>query len=214
MSKTDEPDTSSEDGSNQPIDFYFDFSSPYAYLISGNIDEMAQLYGRAVNWRPVLLGVIFKTTGAVPLLDQPLKGTYSRRDMERMARLYGVPLAFPEVSPFPSVTAARAIYWIQDQDPKLARKVARALFDEAWGKGGDIRDAEAVVRIAAEAGVEAAALTAALQDNAVKERLKTEIEAAMAAGVCGSPFFIVDGEPFWGADRLDQVEHWLATGCW
>jgi 2-hydroxychromene-2-carboxylate isomerase len=92
--------------------------------------------------------------------------------------------------------------------------VARALFDEAWGKGGDIRDAEAVVRIAAEAGVEAAALTAALQDNAVKERLKTEIEAAMAAGVCGSPFFIVDGEPFWGADRLDQVEHWLATGGW
>ena len=214
MSKTDEPDTSSEDGSNQPIDFYFDFSSPYAYLISGKIDEMAQLYGRAVNWRPVLLGVIFKTTGAVPLLDQPLKGTYSRRDMERMARLYGVPLAFPEVSPLPSVPAARAIYWIQDQDPKLARKVARALFDEAWGKGGDIRDAEAVVRIAAEAGVDAAALTAALQDNAVKERLKTEIEAAMAAGVCGSPFFIVDGEPFWGADRLDQVEHWLATGGW
>lgn len=214
MSKTDEPDTSSEDGSNQPIDFYFDFSSPYAYLISGKIDEMAQLYGRAVNWRPVLLGVIFKTTGAVPLLDQPLKGTYSRRDMERMARLYGVPLAFPEVSPFPSVPAARAIYWIQDQDPKLARKVARVLFDEAWGKGGDIRDAEAVVRIAAEAGVDAAALTAALQDNAVKERLKTEIEAAMAAGVCGSPFFIVDGEPFWGADRLDQVEHWLATGGW
>ncbi|NQW11792.1 MAG: 2-hydroxychromene-2-carboxylate isomerase [Alphaproteobacteria bacterium] len=207
-------DTAPSSETRAPIEFYFDFSSPYGYLAAHKIDDIARLYGRTVDWKPVLLGVIFKSTGAQPLLDIPLKGAYAHRDMERTARFLGVPLAFPEVMPFPSIPAARAVYWIKDQDADLAATVARALYDEAFGKGGDIRDAEVVVRIAAEHGVDADALTAALGDPAVKERLKFEVEAALQAGVCGSPFFVVDGEPFWGADRLDHVERWLATGGW
>lgn len=210
----DSSDTASSGETKPPIDFYFDFSSPYGYLAAHKIDDIARLYDRRVDWKPVLLGVIFKSTGAQPLLDIPIKGAYARRDMERMARLLGVPLTFPEVMPFPSIAAARAIYWIKDQDADQATTVARALCDEAFGRGGDIRDAGAVVRIAAEQGVEADALTAALSDPAVKERLKIEVEAAMQVGVCGSPFFVIDGEPFWGADRLDHVERWLATGGW
>lgn len=201
-------------GPKPPIDFYFDFSSPYGYLAALKIDEMARLYGREVDWKPVLLGVIFKTTGAQPLLEIPLKGDYARRDMERTARMMGVPFALPEVMPFPSIPAARAVYWVKDTDPGRAGTLTKALYEEAFGKGGDIRDAEAVVRVADDAGVDGAALAAALGEPAVKERLKTEIEAAMHAGVCGSPFFVVDGEPFWGADRLDHVERWLATGGW
>lgn len=197
-----------------PIDFYFDFSSPYGYLAAHKIDEMAGLYDREVDWKPVLLGVIFKTTGAQPLLDIPIKGVYARRDMERTARMMGLPFTLPEVMPFPSVSAARAVYWAKDQDPAKAVALVKALYDEAFAKGGDIRDAEAVIRVAGEAGIDSAALTAALGEPAVKERLKTEIESAMQAGVCGSPFFVVDGEPFWGADRLDHVERWLATGGW
>ncbi|MDF1794604.1 MAG: 2-hydroxychromene-2-carboxylate isomerase [Thalassobaculaceae bacterium] len=197
-----------------PIDFYFDFSSPYGYLAAQKIDEMADLYDREVDWKPILLGVIFKTTGAQPLLDIPIKGPYARRDMERMARMMGVPITMPEVMPFPSIPAARAVYWVKDRDPEQAVVLIKALYDEAFGKGGDIRDAEAVVRIAGSVGIDNAALTAALGEAAVKERLKTEIEAAMHAGVCGSPFFIVDGEPFWGVDRLDHIERWLATGGW
>lgn len=210
MTEADEP----ADRSKVPIDFYFDFSSPYGYLAAQKIGEMAKLYEREVDWKPILLGVIFKTTGAQPLLDIPIKGAYARRDMERMARMMGVPITMPDVMPFPSIPAARAVYWAKDQDPELAVALAKALYDEAFGKGGDIRDAEAVVRIAGEVGIDRAALTEALGDAAVKERLKTEIEAAMHAGVCGSPFFVVDGEPFWGADRLDHIERWLATGGW
>lgn len=201
-------------GPTPPVDFYFDFSSPYGYLAAQKIDEMARLYGREVDWKPILLGVIFKTTGAQPLLEIPLKGDYARRDMERTARMMGVPFALPEVMPFPSVPAARAVYWAKDTDPAQAGTLAKALYEEAFGKGGDIRGAEAVVRVADAAGIDGAALAEALGDAAVKERLKTEIEAAMHAGVCGSPFFVVDGEPFWGADRLDHVERWLATGGW
>lgn len=211
MTETDEPE---EDGPKPSIKFYFDFSSPYGYLAAQKIAEMAHLYGREVDWNPILLGVIFKTTGAQPLLDIPIKGAYARRDMDRAARMMGVPFTTPTVMPFPSVSAARAVYWAKDHDPEHAVALVMALYEEAFAKGGDIRDAQAVVHIAGKVGIDGATLAAALGEPAVKERLKTEIEAAMHAGVCGSPFFIVDGEPFWGADRLDHVERWLATGGW
>lgn len=211
---TDSDDAQPGGAPGAPIDFYFDFSSPYGYLAAHKIDAVARLYGRRLVWRPVLLGVIFKTTGAQPLLDVPIKGPYARRDMERTARFLGLPLVFPQVMPFPSIAAARAVYWAQDRDPEIARALSLELYDRAFARGADIRDAEAVVDAAEAVGLERAETAAALQDPAVKERLKTENEAAMAAGVCGSPFFVVDGEPFWGADRLDHVERWLATGGW
>jgi 2-hydroxychromene-2-carboxylate isomerase len=204
----------SDASSDGAIDFYFDFSSPYGYLAAHKFDDIARLYGRTVVWRPILLGVIFKTTGAQPLLDIPIKGPYTRRDMERTARFLGMPLVFPAVMPFPSVAAARAVYWVQDRDPEQARRLCLTLYDRAFARGEDIRDAAAVIAAAGEVGIDTAALAEALQDPAVKERLKAENDAAMAAGVCGSPFFVVDGEPFWGADRLDHVERWLATGGW
>ena len=74
--------------------------------------------------------------------------------------------------------------------------------------------ADAVIGEAEKLGVDGGDLAAALQDPAVKARLKTEVDAAIARGVFGSPFFIVDGEPFWGHDRLDHVERWLETGGW
>lgn len=213
-SETDTDEATPAERSGAPIDFYFDFSSPYGYLAAHKIASIARLYGRPVNWRPVLLGVIFKTTGAQPLLDVPIKGAYARRDMERTARFLGLPLVFPEVMPFPSIAAARAVYWVQDRDPEKARELSLGLYDRAFAEGGDIREAAAVLDCAAGVGVDADALAGALQDPAVKERLKSENDSAMAAGVCGSPFFVVDGEPFWGADRLDHVERWLATGGW
>ena len=70
------------------IDFYFDFSSPYGYLASEKIEAMAARHGRSVDWRPVLLGVMFKATGMAPLTEIPLKGDYSRRDLARSARFH------------------------------------------------------------------------------------------------------------------------------
>ena len=99
-----------------PIDFYFDFSSPYGYLASCRIDEVAARHDRKVNWRPFLLGVAFKLTGSGPLTSQGPKGDYALHDFARTARLLGVPFAMPEGFPFASVAAARAFYWLLDQD--------------------------------------------------------------------------------------------------
>jgi len=194
--------------------FYFDFSSPYGYLAAQRIDEVAERQGRTVAWRPFLLGVVFKQTRAEPLLNLPLKGDYARHDIARTARRLGVPFVLPQSFPFMAVASSRAFYWLHDQDPKAAWALAKALYHKAFGEGGDISRPEAVAEVAAGQGVDRDALLAALQDPAVKDRLKREVDAAVQAGAFGSPFFLVDGEPFWGVDRLPDVEAWLESGGW
>jgi len=196
------------------LDFYFDFSSPYGYFAAERIDAIAARHARAVDWRPFLLGVVFKKTGQAPLTEQPLRGDYARRDFARSARLYGLPFTWPERFPIPTQAAARAFYWLDARDPEAARALAKALYRAYFGAGRDISLPAVVIEIAAGLGVDGAALATALNDADVKDRLRRATEAAIARGVFGSPTVFVDGEPFWGADRLDQVDRWLAVGGW
>jgi 2-hydroxychromene-2-carboxylate isomerase len=197
-----------------PIDFYFDFSSPYGYIASKLVDGIAAKHGRQVTWRPMLLGPVFKVVGTQPLVEQPLKGDYSRHDFPRTARFHGVPFTLPSKFPVGTVAAGRAFYWLHDRDPALAKKFAQAVFAAFYGEGRDVSDPAVALAIAQECGADRAALEAALADPAVKERLKTEVDAAIARGVFGSPYFFVDGEPFWGVDRLPMLDAWLARGGW
>lgn len=196
----------------EPIDFYFDFSSPYGYLASRRIDALAAAHGREVNWRPILLGVAFKATGAAPLPQLPLKGPYSMRDFLRSARFHGIPYRQPTTFPVSTIAAARAFYWLQARDRAQAVEFARALYNAYFTEDLDISKPENVIQVAARFGVDAAELGTALNDPAVKEKTKTEVDAAVERGVFGSPYIVVDGEPFWGMDRLDQIERWLAKG--
>lgn len=194
------------------IDFYFDFSSPYGYLAAQKIEALAAAHGRAVNWHPTLLGVVFKQTGAAPLTEVPVKGPYSRRDFARSARFHGIEFAMPPVFPIPSQAPARMVLWARAQDPAAAGRLARALYRAFFVEGLDISQADVAAEVAGRAGFDAAAARAAVDDPAIKDALKREVESAIAAGVFGSPFVIVDGEPFWGLDRFDQIERWLASG--
>lgn len=197
-----------------PIDFYFDFSSPYGYLAAQSIDARAARHGRAVVWRPFLLGIVFKHTGSQPLLGMPMKGDYAAHDLQRTARRIGVPFMLPAPFPFMSVAASRAFYALSDEEPEAAKGLAKALYHAAFGEGRDIAPAGAVVAVAEGLGLDGGRLERALQDPALKDRLKSEVQAAIDAGVFGSPYFLVDGEPFWGHDRLDDMEQWLEAGGW
>lgn len=198
---------------SEPIDFYFDFSSPYGYLASEKIDAIAEKFGRQVRWHPILLGVVFKETGAVPLtLAPPLKSNYYLHDFSRSARYLGVPYAHPANFPIATQQAARAYYWLHGQDCAKARAFAHAAYRAFFADGRDISSPDVVLDLAAAQGVEREVLAAALASPALKERLKDECEAAIGKGVFGSPYIIVDGEPFFGADRLPQLEHWLESG--
>jgi 2-hydroxychromene-2-carboxylate isomerase len=197
-----------------PIDFYFDFSSPYGYLASTKIDEIAAKHGRSVTWRPVLLGAMFKITGGQPLPTVPLKGSYATHDMVRTARLMKVPFKLPSRFPVAATAPSRAFYWVNDPDPVLGQALAHALFHAYFAEDRDISNPEVTGNVAAKLGVGKEELLRALDEPAVKERLRSEVDAAIERGVFGSPYIVIDGEPFWGADRLDQVEKWLETGGW
>ena len=197
----------------QPLDFYFDFSSPYGYFASERIEALAAKHGRSVRWHPILLGVVFKTTGATPLTQVPVKGEYSKRDMARSARFHGIDgYRLPSRFPIPTQAAARIVLALRERDPALSTRVLHALYRAYFAHDVDISDPDTAARIAGEAGADAVAMRAAVDDPAIKEALKREVDAAIAAGVCGSPFIVVDGEPFWGLDRFDQIERWLAGG--
>ncbi len=199
---------------SEPIEFYFDFSSPYGYLAAETIDSLGERTGRRVDWRPFLLGAVFQETRGEPLLNIPMKGDYARHDLERSARLIGVPFVIPGSFPFMSIAAARAYYWMLDRDRAKAVDLAKTLFREAFGRGRDINSAAAVTAVCARAGVDAEELAAALTDPALKQRVREEVDGAIAKGVFGSPLIIVDGETFWGHDRLDQVALWVERGGW
>ena len=205
---------------SEPIDFYFDFSSPFGYLAAREIDALGARNGRAVTWHPYIMGVAMKATGRSPLVEVPMVADYSRRDMARCARLAGVEFALPEKFPIAGVRPSRAYYWqaMREEagkaEPGSAHALAIALMGAYFGSGRDISDEAVVVEIGAEQGNDADALAAGLGDPAVKDRLREETDAAIARGVFGSPFVVVDGEPFWGHDRLAQVERWLETGGW
>jgi 2-hydroxychromene-2-carboxylate isomerase len=195
--------------SQSPIDFYFDFSSPYGYFAGTRIDELAERYGRSVVWRPMLLGAVFKITGQQPLSTVPLKNSYMAHDLARTAKLLKIPFKLPTKFPAGMQAPSRAFYWVGDKDRDLAKKLAKALFHAYFAEDRDISNPEVTGNVAAKLGVDKAELTQALNEPAVKERLKIEVNAAIERGVFGSPYIVADGEPFWGSDRLDQVEQWL-----
>lgn len=196
-----------------PIDFYFDFSSPYGYFASTRIDALAAKYGRTVNWHPVLLGVIFKTTGSAPLPTLPVKGPYAVHDIERTARFHGIAYRFPQPFPIATQAAARAMLWIQNTlDGVKAVEFAKATYRAYFVDGINIGDADNVARVASSLGLDPATLIDAINSPEIKDRLKAEVDQALARGVFGSPFVIVDGEAFWGFDRFDQLDAFLKDG--
>jgi 2-hydroxychromene-2-carboxylate isomerase len=199
--------------STSPLDFYFDFSSPYSYLLSEKIDQLAARFGRQVRWHPILLGIVFKANGSAPLtLQSPPKAAYSLHDFARSARFMGIPYRHPTQFPLATQNAARAYYWLHSQDCGLARRFAHAVFRALFVDNRDVSTPETVLEIGAKIGVDRNSLETALQSPEMKERLKQEVDAALALGVFGAPYVVVDGEPFFGADRLPQIEQWLASG--
>lgn len=195
-----------------PIDFYFDFSSPYSYIASEWIEALAARHGRTVRWHAVLLGVTFQAAELRPPVNHPIKREYVLRDFARSARFEGVPYTQPEAFPVPTQNAARVFWWLHDGDPARAVAWARACLRAYFARGVDLSDVQALKGLASEFGLDADQAEAVWNDPVWKERLKRANEAAVAAGMFGAPYIVVDGEPFWGNDRKAQIERWLSQG--
>lgn len=197
-----------------PIEFWFDFSSPYAYLAAMQIADIAEEHDRTVLWRPFLLGVVFRESGSAPLSKQPMKAAYMNHDVERFARLYDIDFQWPDKFPLPTQAAARAYYWLESQQAPQAEDFVQVVFHALFANNRDISDPEVVLGIAEKMGIDRAALAAALDSDTVKDRLKAICAEAVERRIFGAPMIVVDGEMFWGADRLWMVEEWLESGGW
>ena len=183
------------------IEFWFDFASPYGFIAAMKIDAIAC----SVDWRPFLLGAVYKKFGQSPL-EHPLKREYVVSvDAPRMARLIGLDLKVPADFPDHSLPPARMFYWIEDQDPMKAPEFAKAAYRAYWLEGRSTSDPAVAVSTAVARGFDRHAASAGLQQPSIKERLIRANDEAIGKGVFGSPFFLVDGEPFWGSDRLELI---------
>lgn len=196
-----------------PVDFWFDFSSPYSYIANEWVDAVAARHGRTVRRHAILLGATFQAAGLRPPVDFPLKGAYMRRDFERSARFEGLPCALPAEFPIATQNAARVFWWLRDtQGAPAAARWATAGLRAVFVQGLPLHRAEGLDALALAQGLDVATVHAVCADPAWKARLKQANDEAIAAGVFGAPFFKVDGEPFWGNDRRPQIERWLAHG--
>ncbi|MGH6622727.1 MAG: 2-hydroxychromene-2-carboxylate isomerase [Burkholderiaceae bacterium] len=199
--------------STNALEFYFDFSSPYAYIASEEIEAVATRLDRPVQWHPILLGAVFKETGGAPLTElHPAKAAHSIRDFARSAAFAGVPYRHPSPFPIGTVTAARAVLWMQRTRPRDAAPFIHAVFRDFFINGRNISDAAVIGLIGAGFGVDPSELAVGVKDESIKAALKDEIDTAMTRGVFGVPTVFVDGEMFWGHDRLPQVERWASQG--
>jgi len=196
------------------IEFYFDFSSPYGYIAANRIEAIGQKHTREVIWKPFLLGAMFQINGQVPLKEQKFKWDYSSHDIARCARRYGLDWVLPEPFPIPTQAAGRAFFWVDDQDAIVAKNFALDVYREYFAGGKDIRSKELVAGIASSLGMDKKDCIAAIDDGVYKEKLKAVTSDAITRNICGSPFFFVDDEPFWGHDRLEMVDEWLSKSGW
>jgi len=179
---------------------FFDLGSPYSYL---TVERAAGILGAEPELAPVLAGAIFAARGRGSWFSTAERDA-NVAEIERRARACGLPdLAWPPEEPPHTLDAMRAAVWAGRQG--RLREFARAAFRAAFAEGRDLRDRDALRAAAEAAGLPAGDLDAALADPAVKAELRERTDAAWALGVRGVPTIAVDGELFFGDDRLEQA---------
>ncbi|SFF50651.1 2-hydroxychromene-2-carboxylate isomerase [Fontimonas thermophila] len=190
------------------LEFWFEFASSYSYPAALRIEQLARSAGVRVLWRPFLLGPLFQAQGyaSSPFVQFPAKGRYMWRDIERICARTGIPFRKPSAFPRTSVLGARIACAFQDE-PWVPRFVC-ALFTANFAHDRDIGDDRVVADCLTACGESAPARIAAVQTDPLKSRLRTQTERAAALGLFGAPSFLVDGELFWGNDRLEDALAW------
>lgn len=199
---------------SKTVEYFYDLSSPYAYLAHEAIEQVARDHGAAVRWRPFLLGGLFKS---LQIDRAPILGSSANKrqvllaDMFRWAELRGLPFHWPERFPVNSVRPLRVLCQI---DGPTHRQAAAALFRAYWGQGTDIGDAGEIAKLLRALDLPADELLAGCEKPEVKQLLIANTAEAFERGMCGAPSFFVGDQLVWGNDRLDHVgrmlDGWMA----
>jgi 2-hydroxychromene-2-carboxylate isomerase len=191
---------------SQRIEFFFDIGSPYSYLAATQIPDLEEETGVPVDWRPFLLGGVFKEVGNRPPAQIQEKGVYMLKDLNRWADFYEEPFQMNSHFPINSLLAQRALVAAKQVDEGSVEDLAMALYRDYWTEDVDVSTPEAVGAAAGRVGLDAEKLLAATDTQAVKDQLRDNSDEAVDRGAFGAPTFFVGGEMFWGNDRMFFVE--------
>ncbi len=197
------------------IDYYFAPNSPWAYLGHQRFAEMARAAGASIRVLPVDLGQVFPVSGGLPLAKRaPQRQAYRLVELRRFSEFLGIPLTLqPRFFPVAADPAARLITAVDQLDgPEPAMRLAGATLAAVWAQERNIADDEVLAALLQEQGLPRQRL-ADSQQEAVQERYQARTRDAIELGVFGSPTYVVDGEMFWGQDRLDFLARKLQAAA-
>lgn len=197
------------------IEFFYDVSSPWTYLAFTNIQPLAKEEGAEIVWRPFLVGGVFNTVNPTMYRMRenpvPARDAWVKQDLQAWARLAGLKITFPPaVFPVNSVKALRGLLWAKEQGKEV--ELATAFFQLYWAEDRDISQDDVVAEAARRASLDPARLAQAITEPGVKEQLKANTDEVIARGGFGSPTMFVNGEMFFGNDRLPLVREALRRG--
>ncbi len=190
------------------LEFWFEFASSYSYPVAHRIEQQADAAGVALRWRPFLLGPIFAAQGwnDSPFNLYPAKGRYMWRDLERLCARQGLPLVRPSAFPRNGLLAARVA--LLGAEESWAAEFVRRVYSANFAGDREISDPAVLEGVLRELGLPAAEVLARAQSAANKQALRVQTERSASLGIFGAPSFVVDGELFWGGDRLDDALAW------
>lgn len=193
------------------VDFFFDVGSPASYLAWTQLPRICRDAGAELVYRPMLLGGVFQATGNASPVTVPAKGRYVHMEYQRYARRYGVPLTMNSHFPIITLHLMRVVAGVQLRAPERFDDLLKAVFQAMWVDDLDLNDAELTSRTLAKAGLTQAQVEELVGDPQVKAALRATTEEAVSRGVFGAPTTFVDGEMFFGQDKLDLVKEELAS---
>lgn len=191
------------------VDFWFEFASTYSYPAAMRIEKLAQAQGVRLNWRPFLLGPIFKAQGwdNSPFNIYPLKGRYMWRDLARVCRDLGLPFVQPSKFPQAGLLAARVA--LVGLEEGWGAEFIRAVYQAQFAESRLISDPAEIQAILVALKRDARAVFERAQSDAIKNRLRENTEDAQRLGIFGAPSLVTaDGELFWGNDRIEAALAW------
>ena len=193
------------------LEFFFDIGSPYSYLAAAQVGAVAERTRTTVSWRPFLLGGVFKASGNEMPARIAAKARWMLDDLRGWARLYGVPFQMASRFPLNTLRTQRALCaaaLLSGEDAVPA--YALALFRAYWVDDRDISADPELAALANAAGLDGAAIVAAIDAQATKDMLRAHTEDAVARGAFGAPTFFYGDAMFWGHDRLPLIEAAIA----
>ncbi len=189
------------------VEFLFDFGSPTSFLAYKQLPKIAARHGARIIWTPILLGGVFKATGNTSPAMVPAKARYMNGDLARFAKRYGIVLNFNSHFPVNTLPLMRGAVAYQST-PQFDIYI-NAMFDAMWAHPRNLNDQNEITHVLKDIRIDPSDFLARIERADVKEKLKANTEGAVARGVFGAPTFFVNGEMFFGQDRLDFVEEQL-----